>query len=539
MNKEQKRKLRNISLLTLLGLIGGTFAFTAFNQQAINDREGWNSEGGAGRIHDYYNSRTENKDVFVENYGDEPLLVRIQLKEFLSQNDESIVDDAERENLSSWTVWQPAVGNINNRLASSQSKAFERYTDWTFGFSHSGGDQPAEMASRGGVGTRSQAPYMPTFNHDRDSELTAAAGDARDYVDDGATHPGDGTDGYWKGHTSFQNYDPMYSGAEEQDRTPLFPGRPIEQEVKLTVEQERPPLTMTEWEELEGHEKVGRYWVVDEETGYAYWASYLQPGQATSYFIDQTDMADAIKERPGSWYYAILVQGNMVTPTEDNITSFFEEGGDTTRARDLVSRMGRTDIPNFNGDIHAGQNFFVEGMEYQYLGRHDQGHLVVPLHSIGQSSFGLSTNYMSSNVKQIVDNFYASLPRHFQSRVLPVSYGSDDPVPWEMITNPWDHYEVLQDSLTTVDERGERTAFVMSFADIRFAGRAGDVEPARKNPYPPVFPDFWSRTAVAGEDNKIWGFQPNEYEQWDSWAIDQPHDILPALILSQIGETPR
>ncbi|MDG6120608.1 hypothetical protein NF344_08985 [Lactococcus formosensis] len=38
MTPDKKRKLRNIAILSLLGLIGGTFAFTAFNQQAINDR---------------------------------------------------------------------------------------------------------------------------------------------------------------------------------------------------------------------------------------------------------------------------------------------------------------------------------------------------------------------------------------------------------------------------------------------------------------------------------------------------------------------
>lgn len=38
MNADKKHRLRNIALLVLVGLIGGTFAFAAFNQQAINDR---------------------------------------------------------------------------------------------------------------------------------------------------------------------------------------------------------------------------------------------------------------------------------------------------------------------------------------------------------------------------------------------------------------------------------------------------------------------------------------------------------------------
>nr|WP_270318179.1 hypothetical protein [Lactococcus petauri] len=69
MTPDKKRKLRNIAILSLLGLIGGTFAFTAFNQQAINDRLRDNEVEVGGRVHDYYNRDTENKDVFVENYG--------------------------------------------------------------------------------------------------------------------------------------------------------------------------------------------------------------------------------------------------------------------------------------------------------------------------------------------------------------------------------------------------------------------------------------------------------------------------------------
>lgn len=69
MTQEKKRKLRNIALLALLGLIGGTFAFQAINQQAINDRANEIRTHAPGRVHDYYNRDTGNKDVFVENYS--------------------------------------------------------------------------------------------------------------------------------------------------------------------------------------------------------------------------------------------------------------------------------------------------------------------------------------------------------------------------------------------------------------------------------------------------------------------------------------
>ncbi|WP_416037810.1 hypothetical protein ACL43R_04180 [Lactococcus formosensis] len=174
---------------------------------------------------------------------------------------------------------------------------------------------------------------MPVFNHNRGEKRTAAAGDALDYVEGETTHPGDGTEGYWHSHLTFKNYDPEEA---EEDRIPLFPGRAVEQDVKETPAQGHQPMTMREWEGLEEHEKIGRYWVVDEETS---WTSCLKHAQATSYLIDQTDMVDAIKATPGSWCYDIFAQENMVSPTEDNISSLFEKEGDAARARDLVNRM--------------------------------------------------------------------------------------------------------------------------------------------------------------------------------------------------------
>lgn len=542
MNPEKKRKLRNIALLALLGLIGGTFAFQSFNQQAINDREGQNDHESAGRIHDYFNRETENKDVFVENYGDGPLLVRIQLKEYLAKNGESIVYGAEQENVGSWTTWLPAAGDIHKRSDRSPSEAFDRYTNWSFGNFSSTSPPPVGMSNpRNRLTQTPRSPsYMPTFNHDRDDERTAAAGDARDYVEGGATHPGDGTEGYWDRNSGFQNYDPELP---EEERTALFPGRPINQSTGSVLGEDRPPITMTEWEEtLDENQKVGNYWVVDEESGYAYWASYLMPGQATAYFLDQTDMADAIKEEPGSWFYAIHVSGDMVSPSETNIAEFFEQGGDTARARDLVNRMGETSIPNFNGDIDPGESFFVEGIEYGYVGPHGGGHLVVPMQSIGQSNFGETTDYMSSNVRQMANAYYNSLPAQLQRRVLPVRYGSPRGISEEEIElQLWsgDAFDSM-DYITRVDERGERTAFILSIVDILFTGvDDGSLTRNRNTVEALSLPDFWTRT-TAGEDigiTQVYGWSVTiDAPRWRKWEINEIKDILPALMLSQIGE---
>jgi hypothetical protein len=61
-------------------LIAGTFAWTNFNQNAVNE---WQGEGlnPGGTLHDDFNN--PDKDVYIENWGKEPLIVRIRLDEYM------------------------------------------------------------------------------------------------------------------------------------------------------------------------------------------------------------------------------------------------------------------------------------------------------------------------------------------------------------------------------------------------------------------------------------------------------------------------
>lgn len=63
MNREQKKKLGVLAVLGLALLVGGTFAFRAFEQQAINDREREHDVNVGGRVHDYYNRDTEKETL--------------------------------------------------------------------------------------------------------------------------------------------------------------------------------------------------------------------------------------------------------------------------------------------------------------------------------------------------------------------------------------------------------------------------------------------------------------------------------------------
>ncbi|WP_416037811.1 hypothetical protein ACL43R_04185 [Lactococcus formosensis] len=45
-------------------------------------------------------------------------------------------------------------------------------------------------------------------------------------------------------------------------------------------------------------------------------------------------------------------------------------------------------------------------------------------HTIGRSTFGETTGYMSSNMRQMANAYYNSLPAQLQRCILPVIYGS-------------------------------------------------------------------------------------------------------------------
>jgi hypothetical protein len=413
--KKKNRRLRNYVLLSLLLLlIGGTYAFTAFNQRAINDRENQIEINVGGRVHDYYNRDTENKDVFVENYGERPIMARIRLSEFLEtrqtgqDNWTQLVSGTERNNLDSWTTWMPNPTNINDRLNTDPSNAFDRYARLTFGWSREGRDAPW---------------YMPTFNHDNMDQMTAAAGHARDYIagggatdatTDGATHPGDGTDDYWSETDSFDN------------TAGTWPGETITNDAAQNLHQQRPPITIEQWAQLQPYQQIGDFWVVDHQTGWAYWASLLEPGEATSYLLDAAEMTAAIEDTVfnGSYYYGIHVESGLVSP--DNSDDFLPDGHD--RLADFLTGIRNNamddgdqgtnpdadvDSPpsDFNfGAMYPGRIFTMSGEQYRYLENMGSGnHMIIRNNAIRNEAWhtqeaALTTWYstLDSNVQTIV-----------------------------------------------------------------------------------------------------------------------------------------
>ena len=517
MTPEKKRKLRNIALLSLLGLIGGTMAFQAFNQQAINDRENTIQVNVGGRVHDYYNRDTENKDVFVENYGERPIMARIRLSEFLEyqRGDEAftpLVPGSERNNLATWINWIPSANNINQRADTGNSSAFNRYAQLTFGWT-----RPAPEGE--------EAPYapwyMPTFNHDNLDLRTAAAGHARDYIagagatdgtTDGTTHPGDGTDAYWSSGDTFDN------------SAGIWPGETVTHQAAQNLRQQRAPMTIEQWSNLDPYQQIGDFWVVDHTTGWAYWASLLEPGKASSYLLDAAELTDAIEDTVfnGSYYYGIHVDSQLISP--DNSEEFLPGGDSRLEAfltgikNNSMNDEGTTnpryevDSPpsDFNFDtMLPGRVFTMAGEQYLYLEDMGNGN-----HMIIRHGATAPKNFIDQS--QVLSDWFSALDPEVQSMVQPVIIPAPVPainhgtVTWTDGIVNW-----LPDNLvdlpgvagdmTTVNPSGTPQAFALSFADIvRLSTPEGP------------FPTMWARGNARGT---AWWTRTPVVDGTRAWSI--------------------
>ena len=207
---------------------------------------------------------------------------------------------------------------------------------------------------------------------------TAAAGHARDLADgsEELTHPGDGTDAYWTGgvtYTNGENGTTWHGAPDGATRT-----------TAQNLEQERAPITMVQWFDLPNNQKIGDFWVMDQETGWAYWASMLEPAAATSYLLDAAEMTSAIQETVfnGTYYYGIHVDSQLLSP--DHSEDFINDGESHDPNLDYFLEGIKNNAvdedfgnPSYNVDsqpseftfhlMNPGRIFTMAGEQYRYL----------------------------------------------------------------------------------------------------------------------------------------------------------------------------
>ena len=260
----QKKKLYlAISILALcILLVASTFAWTNFSASIVNRFFGSGNGGGneepgpGGTLHNDFEEGKDYRDIYVENWGTEPLIVRIRLTEYMeigegagnkngAENNQatSIVYGASIDDPSTWT---PFNGDMEEGIHRS-SNGFRYYWNWTMGGQKRFFLAPEELR---GTQDENGVEFVST---------TSPVGNADD----------------------------------------------IPTVYRLTLDAE--VFSMAEWIDMD--RPLGHYWVVDED-GYSYWAAPLEPEEATGLLLHKVELNNRLIE---DFYYAINVVAHMAT----------------------------------------------------------------------------------------------------------------------------------------------------------------------------------------------------------------------------------
>lgn len=316
MNIKQKRRSAVVIILTLVILTMGTFAWQAFNQEALNVTEGAASNPGA-RLHDDFNGT--DKMVYVENYtpvrfGGDEVYVRIRLDEYMEYVD---------TNDKGTVVLRGDVRNQEEAPSKEDSTTWDTYEFKTYSYSI-----PSEECIRnyrelnfGGRGDYTY--YMPTFNmdsQDLDAEINGTiegdygTGDGshpyNDYVKYSSTSHPDGITGT---EVHYYNDDILYEEVLGYPVTPnadgLFTIENQNHKVHTTQELSGYCISMEDWNNLEYEDQIGDFWVYDTD-GWAYYATGISYDTASGPLITSLDIID---NPIGNWFYGVNVVAQIAS----------------------------------------------------------------------------------------------------------------------------------------------------------------------------------------------------------------------------------
>ena len=303
------RKKLSVSLAAVITavvvLLSGTFTWQSINQTALNEASDVINPGG--RLHDDFDG--ENKDIYVENFAEEPIFVRIQLGEHLAFTNNRGVEGAQRENV--------VIGGVDENgdrtyaihlFGEEQYNPSDKYWTWITGGS---------------------TVYMPTFNKNKDSLVGDINGTYQGPDGKVTDHPDDDrykdyvtyTPGDQKTGTEIHDADSNSVDEVGNDFVRLdnyeTAGNIVRQEATHTARSTLNAcfISMADWLELvkqAGEYDVaahGYYWVYDTD-GWVYWSAPVLPDTATGLLLDEIRLHGVMDD---SWYYAIEVKAQFVT----------------------------------------------------------------------------------------------------------------------------------------------------------------------------------------------------------------------------------
>ena len=348
MDTNKKRKLRSgiiAALLMMLILLTGTYAWTQFNNVGFNAVDVGTNFGG--RLHNNLEVREDsgigiyNQNVFVENFGDNRIFVRVRLREFMSTTAQGIPliegtsinhpngrgnRDGTPENERPWPAYQAQTNNVHERVG-AETLAIGRNVDWTLG--HTGGAMwYMPTFNQANIHTNDIGTVPALFNNPNAFQMIEASGDAVDAIASGfatttpdaarefregvQTSPqragatpvySDGTRDFWENATSVEM--PVVYVNDEGE---LVQTAPVEHEARETNMPMTAPngdpivapgiengvMTFAQWHDAveAGMSPTGNFWVMDAAEGWFYYATPLLGGEATSMLLSGIEVSD-------------------------------------------------------------------------------------------------------------------------------------------------------------------------------------------------------------------------------------------------------
>lgn len=301
-------------------LLSGTLAWQSVSQTALN--EGADVVNPGGRLHDDFNG--ENKDVYVENFAEEPILARLRLSEFLAFTHNRGIDGVEAKNVKVGQLDANGNREYETHIFGADNTA-DAYWHWLTG---------------------GETVYLPTFNRNKDSLLADVNGT---FAGPDGTVTDDPDDDRYQDYRTYtlgqevggteiydadgNDVDELGSDFDQLDKY-VAAGNIALVDATHTAEQTLSAqlIDMESWLELverDGgydEEKHGGYWVYDSD-GWVYWSALIRPHTATGLLLDGIALAQVMDN---SWYYAIEVTAQFVTPDDtgkSDATGFYDPQG--------------------------------------------------------------------------------------------------------------------------------------------------------------------------------------------------------------------
>ena len=331
-------------------MLGGTFAWQSISQTALNEASDVINPGG--RLHDDFNG--ENKDIYVENFAEDPIYARIQLSEYFeiisnygagegvetstqllgSKNDDGTYNYDTFTNYASLNAEGVVQAGVNGTYVDGAEEGAEGYAYWSWK-------------------TGGSTVYMPTFNMNKDSlkaDINGIYEDGNvgtisdrildlDHEDAQYSEYKEYADG--ETLTDDEIYDADANDAEDDGITTV-PG--VEHTAKST--ETGSLISMADWDGT-----AGPYWVYDTD-GWVYWAQAIEPDTATGLLLDSIELNQVMDD---TWYYAINVVAQFVTADDvgkSDGTGFYAEGNaPTAEAEALLRAIGVTSVDEEAGDL--------------------------------------------------------------------------------------------------------------------------------------------------------------------------------------------